>query len=51
MNVIMYENNMLEEDEFSKPEIGEVFYLLDKINKDCKKKFFHLFEYRCVYDI
>ena len=31
--------------------MDEVDYLLGKVNKICKKKFFHTFKYRCVYDI
>ena len=37
--------------EFIKPEIDELDYLLDKVIKDCKKKFFHTFQNTCVYDI
>ena len=46
----MKESNIVKEYEFNKPEIDEVDYLLDKVIKDCKKKIFHSFKYRCVYD-
>ena len=34
-----------------KPENHEVDYILDDVNNDCKNKFGHTFEYRCVYEI
>ena len=47
----MNKSNIAEEYAFFKPEIDEVDYLLDKVNKVCRKKFFHPFKQRCVYDI
>ena len=46
MNDVMNENNILKQHEFIKPEIDEVDFLLDKVIKDCKKKFFHTFKYK-----
>ena len=46
----MNERNIVQEYEFFKPEIDEIAYLLVKVLKDCKKKFFHTYIYRCVYD-
>ena len=51
MNGILNESKIVKEYESNKPEVDEVEYLLDKVNKDCKKKFFHTFKYRCVYVI
>ena len=42
---------MLKNMKYTKPEVDVVDYLLDKIIKECKNKFFHLFIYRYVYDI
>ena len=36
---------------FSEPEFDEVDYSLHEVIKNCRKKIFHTFEYRCVYDI
>ena len=41
---------VVKEYEFIKPEIGEVNYILNDAIKDCRKKLFHSFQYRCVYD-
>ena len=43
--------NVSEEYEFFKPEKDELNYILKDTIKDCRKKFFHSFEYRCVNDI
>ena len=51
MNGILNQSTVVKEYEFNNADIDEVDYLLDKIIKDCRKKYFHLFEYRCVYDI
>ena len=40
MNSILNESSVLEENEFIKPEIDEVNYLLDQDNNDCRNKFF-----------
>ena len=50
MNIILNRNTVLKENDFISPGIGEVDYLLDTVIKDCSKKYFHSFEYRCVYD-
>ena len=34
-----------------KPDIHEIYSLLDDFFKDCRNKFFHEFEFRHVYDI
>ena len=36
---------------FIDPDIDEVNYILNDNIKDCRKKYFLSFEYRCVYDI
>ena len=46
----MIESSVVEEYGFKEPEIHEVKYLHDDIFKDCRKKFFHAFEYKLVYD-
>ena len=51
MNGILNEITVVKEYEFIRPEIDEVDYLLDKIMKDCRKKFFHTFEFKGVYDL
>ena len=35
----------------SNPKTDEVNYVLNDTIKSCKDKYFHSFEYRCVYDI
>ena len=47
----MNESNIVEEYDFVEPETDELYYLLDKVSKDFRSKFFHTFNYRCVYDI
>ena len=42
---------VVEEYEYCTPEIGEVIYILNDTIEDCRKKYFHSFEYRCIYDI
>ena len=37
--------------EFIKTETDEVNYILKEISKECKNKYFHAFEVRCVYSI
>ena len=39
-----------EEHEFVRPEHDEVNYILNDTIKDCRNKYFHSFDYRCVYD-
>ena len=47
----MNESNIVEEYEYFNPENDEVDFILDKVITDCWRKFFHIFDYRCVYDI
>ena len=42
---------VVKEYEFIKPEIYEVNDILNDTIKDCRKKYFHSFEYSGVYDI
>ena len=42
---------VVKEDNFNNPNFDEVDYLLDNVFRDCKKKYFHTFEYTLVYDI
>ena len=37
--------------EFIKPDNDEVNYLLNDTINDCRKKYFHSFEHKCVYGI
>ena len=51
-----HEKNMVlltvdKECEFFKPENDKVNYILNDTIKKCGNKFFHSFEYRCVYDL
>ena len=36
---------------FHNPDIHKIEYIFDNSIWDCHKKYFHTFEYRCVYDI
>ena len=47
----MNENNFVKQYGSFKAKINEVVYLLDSVIKNCKKKFFHTFKNRCVFDI
>ena len=53
MNEIFNENNLfvVKEYEFDKKDIHEIDYLLDDVIKDCRRNYFHTFEYKLVYDI
>ena len=53
MNGIINENKLtvVREYEFDKKVIHEIDYLLDDVIKDCRRNYFHTFEYRLVYDI
>ena len=42
---------VVDEYEFSAPDIDEVNYILNDTIKACRKNFFRSFEYRYVYDI
>ena len=37
--------------EFFKPNIFDVNYILNYTNKDCRNRYFHTFENRCLYHI
>ena len=53
MNEIINENKLfvVKEYKFDKKGIHEIDYLLDDVIKDCRKSYFHTFEYNLVYDI
>ena len=53
MNEIINENKLfvVKEYEFDKTDIHEIDYLLDDVIKDCRRNYFHTFEYKLVYDI
>ena len=53
MNEIINKNKLfvVKEYEFDKKDIHEIDYLLDAVIKDCRKKYFHTFEYKLVYNI
>ena len=53
MNEIINENKLfaVKEYKFDRKDIPEIDYLLDDVNKDCRKKYFHTFKYKLVFDI
>ena len=53
MDGIMNENQLtiVEENEFDKPFIRKTDSMVDNCYRDCHKKYFHTFEYKCEYDI
>ena len=53
MNEIINENKLfvVKEYKFDKKDIHEIDYLLDNVIKDCRRNYFHTFDYRLVYDI
>ena len=53
MNEIINKNKLfvVKEYEFDKKDIHEIDYLLDDVIKDCRRNYFHTFEYKLVYDI
>ena len=51
MNDILKESTVVEEYNFTKPDILEIENLFDDIIKNCRNKYFHTFEYRLVYDV
>ena len=53
MNGILNEKNsaVVKDYEFHKPDVLERDFLLDEFIKHCRKKYFHTFEFRLVYDI
>ena len=42
---------VVKEYKFDKTDIHEIDYILDDVIKDCRKKYFHSFEYRIIYDL
>ena len=50
MNGVLNQSTVVKEYELFHPAIGEVDYLLDEVIKDCRKIYFHSFQYRYVYD-
>ena len=51
MNGIMNENVIVKEFEFIKPLIHKIDSIIDNCCRVCHNKYFHTFEYICVYDI
>ena len=53
MNEIINENKLfvVKKYEFDKTDIHKIDYLLDGVIKDCRRNYFHTFEYKIVYDI
>ena len=53
MNEIINENKLfvVKEYEFDKTDIHKIDDILDDVIKDCRKKYFHSFEYRIIYDL
>ena len=43
--------SVVKEYKFDKNDIQEIDYLLDDVIKDCRRNYFHTFEYKLVYDI
>ena len=42
---------VVKEYEHINPDIDEVIYILNDTSKDCRERYFHSIENRCVYDI
>ena len=53
MNGIFNENELtvVKEYKFDNPLIQNIDCIIDKCYKDCHYKYFHTFEYECVYNI
>ena len=53
MNGIMNENQLtiVKEYEFDKPPIQKIDSIIDNCYRDCHNKYFHTFEFKCVYNI
>ena len=53
MNDMTNENQLIvvKDYEFDKTDIHKIDYILDDFIKDCRKKYFHSFEYRIIYDL
>ena len=45
MNGILNESTVVKEYDFNEPDIHEIDYLLDDIDKDCRNRYSHTFEY------
>ena len=43
--------SVVKEYKFNKKDIHEIDNLLDDVIENCRKNYFHTFEYRLVYDI
>ena len=53
MNEIINKNKLfvVKEYEFNKKDVHEIDYILDDVIKDCRKMYFHSFEYRIIYNL
>ena len=53
MNGVINENQLtiVKKYEFDKPPIHKIDSIIDNCIRDCHDKYFHTFEYKCVYDI
>ena len=53
MNGIINENKLsiVKEYEFENPLIQNIDFIINKCYRDCQKKYYHTFEYECVYDL
>ena len=53
MDGIINKNKLfvVKEYEFDKTDIHEIDYLLDDVIKNCRRNYFHTFEYKIIYDI
>ena len=53
MNGIMNQNQLtvVKEYEFDNPLIQNIDSIINKCYRDCHKKYYHTFEYECIYDI
>ena len=53
MNGVMNENQLavVREYEFDNPLIHKIDSIIDNCYRDCHKKYFHTFEFECVYNI
>ena len=46
----MNENRLtVKEYKFRKPDNHKIVSIIDKVVRDCHRKYFHTFEYRCLY--
>ena len=37
--------------EFASPDINQIFSIIKNFARDCHKKYFHSFTFKCIYDI